>query len=94
MAKASRQTKIMRTFTDLTLIRTRIFYRISACQTYKVKAIGFMSMKPITFLDPTSKADFGLKKTSTSLRVTINELAQALSDAGSRVVGCYTILVP
>lgn len=33
--------------------------------------------------------DFGLKKTSTSLRVTINELAQALSDAGSRVVGCY-----
>jgi type III restriction enzyme len=33
--------------------------------------------------------DFGLKKTSTSLRVTINELAEALNDSGSRVVGCY-----
>lgn len=33
--------------------------------------------------------DFGLKKSSTSLRVTINELAASLSQAGSRVVGCY-----
>lgn len=33
--------------------------------------------------------DFGLKKTSTSLRVTINELAEALNQAGTRVVGCY-----
>lgn len=33
--------------------------------------------------------DFGLKKSSTSLRVTINELAESLNEAGSRVVGCY-----
>jgi type III restriction enzyme len=33
--------------------------------------------------------DFGLKSTATSLRVTINELAEALNKAGSRVVGCY-----
>lgn len=34
-------------------------------------------------------ADFGLKKTSTSLRLTINELAEHLKAAGNRVVGCY-----
>ncbi|MEP2771667.1 MAG: TnsA endonuclease N-terminal domain-containing protein [Fulvivirga sp.] len=33
--------------------------------------------------------DFGLKKTSTSLRVTINELAENLKEAGTHVVGCY-----
>lgn len=33
--------------------------------------------------------DFGLKKTSTSLRVTINELAEHLKQAGSQLVGCY-----
>ncbi|MDO8368098.1 MAG: DEAD/DEAH box helicase family protein [Saprospiraceae bacterium] len=34
-------------------------------------------------------ADFGLKKTSTSLRLTINELAENLKKVGNRVVGCY-----
>lgn len=34
-------------------------------------------------------ADFGLKKTATSLRVTINELAASIEQAGSKVVGCY-----
>lgn len=34
-------------------------------------------------------ADFGLRKTSTSLRVTINELAAQLEDAGTSVVACY-----
>lgn len=33
--------------------------------------------------------DFGLKKTSTSLRVTINELAENLKESGTHVVGCY-----
>ncbi|WP_295123509.1 TnsA endonuclease N-terminal domain-containing protein [uncultured Chitinophaga sp.] len=33
--------------------------------------------------------DFGLKKSSTSLRVTINELAENLKEAGTFVVGCY-----
>lgn len=33
--------------------------------------------------------DFGMKKSSTSLRLTINHLAEALDKAGSRVVGCY-----
>lgn len=34
--------------------------------------------------------DFSVKKSDkTSLRITINELAEALKDAGSRVVGCY-----
>lgn len=33
--------------------------------------------------------DFGLKKSSTSLRVTINELAEHLKKAGSKVVACY-----
>lgn len=33
--------------------------------------------------------DFGLKSTSTSLRVTINELAENLKDAGTNVVACY-----
>ena len=34
-------------------------------------------------------ADFGFKKTATSLRVTINELAASIEQAGSKVVGCY-----
>ncbi|WP_299989280.1 TnsA endonuclease N-terminal domain-containing protein [uncultured Pontibacter sp.] len=34
-------------------------------------------------------ADFGLKNTATSLRVTINELAASIQQAGSKVVGCY-----
>ena len=33
--------------------------------------------------------DFGLAKSSTSLRITINELAEHLREAGSQVVGCY-----
>jgi hypothetical protein len=33
--------------------------------------------------------DFGLKKSATSLRVTINELAEHLKKAGTQVVGCY-----
>lgn len=33
--------------------------------------------------------DFGLKKSATSLRVTINELAENLKEAGTSVVGCY-----
>jgi type III restriction enzyme len=33
--------------------------------------------------------DMGLQKTSTSLRVTINELAAHLKEAGTRVVACY-----
>ena len=33
--------------------------------------------------------DFGLQKSSTSLRVTINELAEHLKQAGSKVVACY-----
>lgn len=33
--------------------------------------------------------DFGVKKSATSLRVTINELAAALTRAGTHVVGCY-----
>lgn len=33
--------------------------------------------------------DFGLKNTSTSLRVTINELAENLKEAGTNVVACY-----
>jgi len=33
--------------------------------------------------------DFGVKKSATSLRVTIDELAAALTKAGTRVVGCY-----
>lgn len=33
--------------------------------------------------------DFGMKKSSTSLRLTINHLAEQLNKAGSRVVGCY-----
>ena len=33
--------------------------------------------------------DFGLKKSSTSLRLTINHLAEQLDKAGTRVVGCY-----
>ena len=34
-------------------------------------------------------ADFGLKQTATSLRVTINELAENLKQTGTKVVGCY-----
>lgn len=34
-------------------------------------------------------ADFGIKNTATSLRVTINELAANLKEAGTLVVGCY-----
>ena len=33
--------------------------------------------------------DFGLAKSSTSLRITINELAEHLRESGSQVVGCY-----
>lgn len=33
--------------------------------------------------------DFGLEKSATSLRVTINELAEHLREAGTAVVGCY-----
>ena len=34
-------------------------------------------------------ADFGLRNTATSLRVTINELAASIQQAGSKVIGCY-----
>lgn len=33
--------------------------------------------------------DFGIKPSATSLRVTINELAENLKEAGTNVVGCY-----
>lgn len=33
--------------------------------------------------------DFGIVKSATSLRVTINELAENLKEAGTHVVGCY-----
>jgi type III restriction enzyme len=33
--------------------------------------------------------DFGLVKVATSLRLTINELAESLKEAGTKVVGCY-----
>jgi hypothetical protein len=34
-------------------------------------------------------ADMGLKKAATSLRLTVNELAAHLKEAGTKVVGCY-----
>jgi len=34
-------------------------------------------------------ADFGIAKTTTSLRLTINELAENLEKAGTHVVACY-----
>ena len=33
--------------------------------------------------------DFGIKKAATSLRITINELAESLKERGTSVVGCY-----
>ena len=35
------------------------------------------------------KSDFGIKKTATSLRLTINEIASNIEKAGSSVVACY-----
>ena len=55
----------------------------------RIKQLGVYLDEAHHAFGNTLAADFGLAKTATSLRVTINELAEQLKKGGSKVVGCY-----
>ncbi|MCR8667945.1 DEAD/DEAH box helicase family protein [Aestuariibaculum sp. M13] len=70
--------------TDVELLSNQRFAKLT-----RLKQLGIYVDEAHHVFGTNLAKDFGLKKTSTSLRVTINELAEALDEAGSRVVGCY-----
>lgn len=70
--------------TDQALITNQRFAKLT-----RLKQLGIYVDEAHHVFGNALAADFGLKNTSTSLRVTINELAENLSDAGTKVVGCY-----
>ncbi|NLR68538.1 DEAD/DEAH box helicase family protein [Chitinophaga varians] len=70
--------------TDQDLITNQRFAKLT-----KLKQLGIYVDEAHHVFGNQLAIDFGLKKSSTSLRVTINELAENLKEAGTRVVGCY-----
>ncbi len=70
--------------TDQELISNQRFAKL-----IRLKQLGIYLDEAHHAFGSTLEKDFGIRKTATSLRVTINELAEALSQAGSKVVGCY-----
>lgn len=70
--------------TDVDLITNQRFAKL-----IRLKQLGIYVDEAHHAFGNTLKRDFGLTKSATSLRVTINELAENLREAGSKVVGCY-----
>ena len=70
--------------TDVDLITNQRFAKL-----IRLKQLGIYVDEAHHAFGNTLKRDFGLTKSATSLRVTINELAENLKEAGSKVVGCY-----
>jgi type III restriction enzyme len=70
--------------TDADLITNQRFAKLT-----HLKQLGIYVDEAHHAFGNTLKRDFGLTKSATSLRVTINELAENLKEKGSKVVGCY-----
>jgi type III restriction enzyme len=70
--------------TDVELITNQRFAKLT-----RLKQLGIYVDEAHHIFGSALAQDFGIKSSSTSLRVTINELAENLKEAGSTVVGCY-----
>lgn len=70
--------------TDTELITNQRFAKLT-----RLKQLGIYVDEAHHVFGNALAQDFGLKNTSTSLRVTINELAENLKEAGTSVVACY-----
>ena len=70
--------------TDTELITNQRFAKLT-----RLKQLGIFVDEAHHVFGNALAQDFGLKDSSTSLRVTINELAENLKEAGTNVVGCY-----
>ncbi|MFT3920041.1 DEAD/DEAH box helicase [Cloacibacterium sp.] len=70
--------------TDAELITNQRFAKLT-----RLKQLGIYVDEAHHVFGNALAQDFGLKKSATSLRVTINELAENLKEAGTAVVGCY-----
>lgn len=70
--------------TDTELITNQRFAKLT-----RLKQLGIYVDEAHHVFGNALAQDFGLKNTATSLRVTINELAENLKEAGTNVVGCY-----
>lgn len=70
--------------TDTELITNQRFAKLT-----RLKQLGIYVDEAHHVFGSDLAKDFGLKASSTSLRVTINELAENLKEAGTSVVGCY-----
>jgi type III restriction enzyme len=70
--------------TDADLITNQRFAKLT-----RLKQLGIYVDEAHHVFGNALAQDFGLKKSATSLRVTINELAENLKEAGTSVVGCY-----
>jgi len=69
---------------ELELLSNQRFAKLT-----RLKQLGIYVDEAHHAFGNTLAKDFGLKKSATSLRLTINGLAQNLKDAGSKVVACY-----
>jgi type III restriction enzyme len=70
--------------TDTELITNQRFAKLT-----RLKQLGIYVDEAHHVFGNALAQDFGLKASATSLRVTINELAESLKEAGTTVVGCY-----
>ena len=70
--------------TDVELITNQRFAKLT-----RLKQLGIYVDEAHHVFGNALAQDFGLKASATSLRVTINELAENLEEAGTHVVGCY-----
>lgn len=70
--------------TDTELITNQRFAKLT-----RLKQLGIYVDEAHHVFGSALAQDFGIKSSSTSLRVTINELAENLKEAGTNVVGCY-----
>jgi type III restriction enzyme len=70
--------------TDTELITNQRFAKLT-----RLKQLGIYVDEAHHVFGNALAQDFGIKSTSTSLRVTINELAENLKEAGTNVVGCF-----
>lgn len=70
--------------TDQDLIMNQRFAKLT-----RLKQLGIYVDEAHHVFGSQLAKDFGLVKVATSLRLTINELAKNLEDAGTKVVGCY-----
>lgn len=70
--------------TDQDLITNQRFAKLT-----RLKQLGIYLDEAHHVFGSQLAKDFGLVKVATSLRLTINELAENLKEAGTKVVGCY-----